>query len=110
MPKATGREAQLAARHAKGERMHGAARAKEEGRYGLELPEAVLGIGGRDVEGEEMRRRLARQKELGNQRQQEQRGRVEEAAKKEKEAMQKLLDTLGLKPGQRITIPKRATE
>jgi len=108
--KATGREAQLAARHAKGERMHGAARAREEGRDGLDVPEAVLGIGGRDVEGEEMRRRLARQKERGSQRQQVQRGRVEEAARKEKDAMQKLMDTLGLKPGQKIVIPKRTTE
>jgi len=109
-PKATGREAQLATRYAKGERMHGAARAREEGRDGLDVPEAVLGIAGRDVEGEEMRRRLARQKERGSQRQEEQRGRVEEAARKEKEAMQKLMDTLGLKPGQKIVSPKRTAE
>ncbi|EWM22587.1 hypothetical protein Naga_100155g2 [Nannochloropsis gaditana] len=105
--KPTGREAVLAARHAKGERLHGAARAKEEGRDGLDMPEEALGLGERDTEKEEVRRRQARQNTRVNQRQTEQERRMEEAARKEKDAMQKLMDTLGLQPGQKIVIPKR---
>lgn len=107
-PKATGREALIEARQARGDRLHGAARAKEDARDGLDVPEAMLGLGGGGDEADEMRRRMARAKERGNARQEEKERKVEEYKNKEKEAMQKLMNDLGLKPGQKIVIPKRA--
>ena len=50
---------------------------------------------------------MERNKARGQQRQEEQQRKMEEAKSKEEETMKKLLASLGLKPGDRVTIAKR---
>ncbi|GMF29044.1 unnamed protein product [Phytophthora lilii] len=74
-PKATGREAQIEKRSQLGEKLHGAARDREDARDGLDLSEDFL-MGGRAGGNDDLKRRMAQRDSARRRRQEEQEERL----------------------------------
>ncbi|EQC36427.1 hypothetical protein SDRG_05884 [Saprolegnia diclina VS20] len=102
-PKATGRDANIEKKREKAATLHGAARAKEDAKDGLDLSDDFL-MGGSD----DYQARIQRRKAAQDKRQDEKQQRVTAAQEAEAARMQKFLQDMGIQPGQdRITIAPR---
>lgn len=93
-PKATGREVQIEKRRQLGEKLHGAARDREDARDGLDLSDDFL-MGGKKG-GDELQRRLAQRDSGRRRRQEEQQERLAGLQAKESARMDKFLEDMGL--------------
>ncbi|KAG7384314.1 hypothetical protein PHYPSEUDO_002779 [Phytophthora pseudosyringae] len=94
-PKATGREAQIEKRRQLGEKLHGAARDREDARDGLDLSEEFL-MGGRAGGDGHLRHRLAQRDSARRRKQEEQQEKLAGLKAKESARMDKFLEDMGL--------------
>ncbi|ETL85016.1 hypothetical protein L917_15303 [Phytophthora nicotianae] len=109
-PKATGREAQIDKRHQLADKLHGAARDREEARDGLDLSDDFL-MGGRGGD-EDLKRRMAQRDVARRRKQEEQQEELAGLKAKESARMDKFLEDMGLagpnaNGGKRMTIAPR---
>merc|ERR1712046_35973 len=102
VPKATGREAMIEKRKEAAAKIHGASKAREEAKDGMEMSDSAMYGSGNDYQ-----RRLQRKHEWEAKKQAEKDGRVQELQDKEKARMQGFMASLGIVPGQKITIKER---
>ncbi|EEY63425.1 uncharacterized protein PITG_15155 [Phytophthora infestans T30-4] len=93
-PRATGREAQIEKRRQVGDKLHGAARDREDTRDGLDLSDAFLmGGGGGD---DDLKRRMAQRDVARRRKQEEQQDKLAGLKAKESARMDKFLEDMGL--------------
>ncbi|EGZ15120.1 hypothetical protein PHYSODRAFT_301786 [Phytophthora sojae] len=95
-PKATGREAQIEKRRQLGQKLHGAARDREDARDGLDLSEDFLMGGGRGAGDDDLKRRMAQRDSARRRKQDEQQEKLAELKAKESARMDKFLEDMGL--------------
>ncbi|RLN72087.1 hypothetical protein BBJ28_00011015 [Nothophytophthora sp. Chile5] len=96
-PKATGREAQLEKRRQVGQKLHGAARDREDARDGLDLSEEFIMGGGRGgAKDDDFQRRLAQRDSTRRRKEEERREKLAGLAAKESARMDKFLADMGL--------------
>ena len=104
VPKATGRDREIEKRKEVGDRIHGAAKAREEDRDGLAMSDdRLMGGGGSDS----FRAAVAR-RDAARQRKQDARDqRVSEIQSKEADRMKSFMASMGIQPGQKIVMRER---
>ncbi|KAF4322499.1 hypothetical protein BBO99_00002661 [Phytophthora kernoviae] len=95
-PKETGREAQIQKRRQLGEKLHGAARDREDTRDGLDVSEDFLMGGGRHGGEDDFQRRMAQRDSARRRKQGEQQAKLAGLAAKESARMDKFLEDMGL--------------
>merc|ERR1712166_778365 len=97
------REAQLDKKREIGAKMHGAAKAAEESRDGLGMDDSTMYGGGND----DFKRAVARRDAWRGRKQDERDHRGDQARQKETARMQDFMSSLGIKPGEKITMRER---
>lgn len=102
-PDSGSREAQLQKKREAGAKVHGAAKEKEESRDGLGMDDTTMYGGGSD----DFKRAVARRDNYRAKKQNERDDRTAVIKEKEKVRMDSFMSSLGIKPGQKITIPAR---
>ncbi|KAL4140106.1 hypothetical protein PRNP1_015181 [Phytophthora ramorum] len=95
-PKATGREAQIEKRRQLSQKLHGAARDRDDARDGLDVSEDFLMGGGRGDGDEEFKRRMAQRDSTRRRKQEMQEEKLAGLKAKESARMDKFLEDMGL--------------